>query len=165
MSLPKIPGAEIITVPPQPEKTFPDGFMRHMIINCPSPTSAWNAVISISPFNYDTGEMCDTTTSFKVQDLKLEATRSPIVAQVVGGVLTVVGLIVAEQMAITNQNNALRNLKIANDQLVAAQNLPDEDPDKANSIVSAQLSVDTANISLNNANTALETARIALGIT
>lgn len=194
MPLPRIPSVQDIVVPAREEKVFTDGFMKTLIIQAPSPTDNWSAAVEIIPYNYETGEfpVDKTVNVFKIQDLKAESARSPLIAQIFGGVLTGVGLLVSEQRILTsletattllNQKLALLNQANTNEDeatqaLADANALPENDPNKQDAITNAEAALaiaqtqlttattehESAQESVNDLNTALASVRTQLGI-
>jgi hypothetical protein len=91
MSLPRIVNPTPTTKPAVPEKTFPDIFIREIIITC-KPAGAWNANVMIQPFNYDTGEVDEAATPnyISIADLKAEAATNEKLATVMYLLLEVI---------------------------------------------------------------------------
>lgn len=194
MPLPRIPNVQDVVVPAREEKVFTDGFMKTLIIQAPSPTDVWSAAVEIVPYNYDTGEFPTNVgvSVFKIPNLQAESVRSPLIAQIFGGVLLGVGLLVSEQRtlktledATTLLNQTLLLLNEANLDVAAstealriANALPENDPNKQEAIANAEAALvvaqsqlalvtsehEAAQNEVNDINTALASIRTQLGI-
>ena len=91
MSLPRITNPTPITSPAVPEKTFPDIFVREMIITC-SPNDTWRASIMVQPYNYDLNEVNEAVNPnyINIEDLKAEAAQDEEVGFVMATLLSIV---------------------------------------------------------------------------
>lgn len=74
MSLPRIVNPTPTVKPAVPEKSFPDIFIREIVVTC-DPSGPWRANIMIQPYNYDTGEVDDSVNPnyVNIEDLKTES--------------------------------------------------------------------------------------------
>lgn len=151
MPLPRITSPKPLIIPAREEKVYPDAFMTTLLIKA-SPTEPWSAQVGLHNFNYDTGEFAPSSNIVPVTipSLQYEASRSPMVAQVLGGVITVVALLLDERRGLADLDSYTKAL-------TAANLLDDSDPTKAQKIADAQSGIDAANL-------VISTARTALGI-
>lgn len=151
MPLPKISSDSTITIPARQEKVYDAAFMTNFTIVSP-PTGPWKANIRFHNYNYDLNEVSpgpSTIQPLVINDLLAEAGRSTLMAQVLGGVVTAVGLLLQER-------KALADLAAANTALEAA-NLLEEGAEKT-------AAIDAANTAISVAQTALNTVRQNLGV-
>jgi hypothetical protein len=73
------------------EKTFPDIFVREMIITC-DPNTTWRASIIVQPYNYETNEVDDDANPqyVNINDLKAEAAKDQEVGLVMATLLSII---------------------------------------------------------------------------
>lgn len=100
--LPRIPSATPASIPASEAKTFPDWFMLSLVINA-APESETKCAVSLSPFDYDTGELGPSENAVRIEFADLRTTAAsraadgkPALAQALGAVLLAVAEIAAE---------------------------------------------------------------------
>jgi hypothetical protein len=116
MPLPRITAPNQYT--PQQATEYNDLYMTDLRISA-DPAGAWPAIITLRNSNYDLDILAQaspaTIHKMRIEDLRVDAARSPVVAQTLGGVLYVVDLLFREK-------RALAELKTANLILLAKTN-------------------------------------------
>lgn len=100
--LPQIQSLTPVTIPAvsTPEKTYPDLFLSTLrVITDQESMQTW-AMAKLNPYNYTTKELMPNDVGckeFRIEDVYAEAARVPLLATVMGGLLTVIDLLVKEK--------------------------------------------------------------------
>jgi len=100
MSLPRIPSDKPHVKPATEEKIYPDKYITGMSIGTVAP-GRQPCLVALQAYNYDTKELSDnpdTIERFRIPNLWTEVARSPVVAQAVEGLVTVIFLMYQEKV-------------------------------------------------------------------
>jgi len=100
--LPKIESLSPVVTPAITieEKTYPDRFMMALNVETNPQDMNCRAVVRLLPYNYTTKELLlqeGVMKRFIIEDLWTEAARVPLLAQMMGGIIQVVDLLVKEK--------------------------------------------------------------------
>ena len=92
-------GTVIVPAVAIPEQTFPDLYLVNLRVHTDQDTMQCEAEARLQPYNYSAKQIMKDgpAQTFKIEDVWTEATRVPLLAQVVGGMTQVIALLVQEK--------------------------------------------------------------------